>query len=197
MVNRAAFTGLLQDGPPVGRRGLVLTAAAVFVIGSDLVPGMYTNVSWWCQRSLFKPAVAQDLSAPRTPTEAFLMDLAQSYRRTCPPPGLPPVILGQHDKLNAPYLGVQQSHFFLTHEMNARFFAADPARRAGIPRAVLAFAYVDPDMPQKILGDAATHFSPCFSHGDEHVLCSDELAPAAKHCAESLFPGRKEMTAQP
>jgi hypothetical protein len=195
-INRSALGDLLLDDRIIGDRRLWLTAAAVAVIGSDLVPGIYTNVGWDCRRSLFASAQAQVLTTPHTPTEAFLTELAAGYRKRCPPPGLPPVILGQHDKLNAPYLGVQQSHWFMTHEMNQRFYAADPSRRQGIARAVLALAYVDPEIPQRLLGDAQGNFTPCFTDGDHHVLCSEQLAPIGKDCAESLFPGRAR-TAHP
>ena len=188
LINRTALAAIFFDVGMTPRHWLAITAIAVFLLGSDLVPGMYTNVSWDSRRSLFHAAERQDLAAPLTPVQAFLERRVGDYRRQCPPPGLPPVLLGEHGALQAPYLGAEQSHFFLTHQMNDRFYDADPSRRAALPKAVLAFTYVQPQAPAQILGSAVSGFAACFSDGEYHVLCSKDLAPAGPNCAESLFP---------
>ncbi|PPQ30347.1 hypothetical protein [Rhodopila globiformis] len=161
-----------------------------WLIGSDLVTGTFTNVGWICRRDLTAAVQARDLRQPETPVQRFLADRVAAYKRSCPPPGLPPVILSEHDKLNSPYLGTQRIFHVYTQVMIGRFFAANPARQARAAHAIIAVVSQNPAYPASVLGPALADYVPCFHDGTLAVLCSTVLAPAGGQCATSLYEAR-------
>ena len=162
-------------------------ALGCWLIGSNLIPGTFTNASWICARDLLTTAIVTDLRQPQTPLQTFLAAYVERYKQVCPPPGLPPVILAENDKLNSPYLGAQRIFHVFTQPMIARFFAADPARQTAAATAIIAVVAETPGYPAAMLNQARDDFTPCFDQGLLHVLCSRRLAPAAPHCATSLY----------
>ncbi len=170
-----------------GMFGLVI---GCWFVGSNLLPGTFTNVSWICKRDIGTDTQTLDLRTPETPTQKFLATYVDQYKKTCPPPGLPPVILSEHDKLNSPYLGTQRIFHVYTQEMIARFFAANPARQADAADAIIAVVSQDPGYDAAVLGPAQASYKPCFQDDKLHVICSTVLAPAGPRCATSLYDAR-------
>ena len=162
-------------------------AIACWLIGSNLHPGVFTNNSWICTRDILAAPRIADLRQPETPVQTFLASTIERYKQVCPPPGLPPVILAENDKLNSPYLGAQRIFHVFTQPMIARFFAANPARQRAAANAVIAVVAESPGYPASALGPAQDDFVPCFDSGPLHVLCSRRLAPATTRCATSLY----------
>lgn len=160
------------------------------LIGSNLLPGVLSNVSWVCNRNLLRPPQEVDMRAPQNAMESFLAEQVDSYRRSCPPPGLPPVILSEHDVLNSPYLGTQRIFHGYTQEMISRFFAADRSRQDRAAEAIIAVVSRSPDYAPAVMGSSAGNFEPCFTEGDRRAWCSRVLAPAGNSCARSLYNGR-------
>jgi hypothetical protein len=128
-----------------------------------------------------------DLRQPDTPVQRFLLDTVARYKQACPPPGLPPVILAENDRLNAPYLGTQRIFHVYTQAMIVRFLAADPARQRQAAGAIIAMVSEHPDYAPTLLGPGAADFTPCFDDGTLHVACSIRLAPWGHQCAASLY----------
>jgi hypothetical protein len=158
------------------------------LVGSNLLPGVLANVGWVCNRNLFRPPQEVDMRAPQNAMESFLAGQVDRYRQSCPPPGLPPVILSEHGVLNSPYLGTQRIFHVYTQQMIARFFAAEPSRQARAAEAIIAVVAQSPDYAPAILGSSAGNFEPCFAEGDTRAWCSRVLAPAGTSCARSLYP---------
>jgi hypothetical protein len=170
------------------RRGRLLAVGlGCWLVGSDLIPGTFANVSWTCRRDLLTTAQILDLRQPETPLQSFLVSYVDRYKRVCPPPGLPPVILAEPDTMNSPYLGAQRIFHLYTQRMIARFFAADPTRRLRAADAIIAVVSRSPDYDTAILGPAEADYTPCFHDDRLHVICSARLAPRGDHCAESLY----------
>jgi hypothetical protein len=158
-----------------------------WLVGSNLIPGTFANVSWICRREVWTAARTLDLRQPETPLQAFLISYVDRYKRICPPPGLPPVILSEHDKLNSPYLGTQRIFHVYTQQMIARFFAADPTRQARAAEAIIAVVSQSPGYAPALLGPATTNYTPCFHDDKLQVVCSVVLAPLGTRCAASLY----------
>jgi hypothetical protein len=161
-----------------------------WLVGSSLVPGTFANVSWICNRDINGDVHALDLRAPETPLQSFLASYVAQYKLTCPPPGLPPVILSEHDKLVSPYLGTQRIFHDYTQHMIARFFAANPTRQARAAEAIIAVVSQRPDYDASLLGAAEQDYRPCFHDDRLSVICSSLLAPAGTRCATSLYEPR-------
>jgi hypothetical protein len=166
---------------------LVAVGLGCWYIGSDLIPGTFTNVSWICKREILTAAQTLDMRQPQTPPQHFLASYVDRYKRICPPPGLPPVILAEHDILNSPYLGAQRIFHVFTQQMISRFFAADPTRQQRSGEAIIAVMSQTPGYTDAVLGPAARDYTPCFHDGSVQIVCSTLLAPAAPHCAASLY----------
>jgi hypothetical protein len=170
------------------RRGRLLAVGfGCWLVGSDLIPGTFANVSWTCKRDMLTTAEIFDLRQPETPLQSFLASYVDRYKRVCPPPGLPPVILAEHETLNSPYLGAQRIFHLYTQRMIARFFAADPTRRLQAADAIIAVVSRSRDYDAAVLGPAEADYTPCFHDDQLHVICSTRLAPLGSHCAESLY----------
>jgi hypothetical protein len=170
------------------RRGRLLAVGfGCWLVGSDLIPGTFANVSWICKRDMWAPAEIFDLRQPETSLQGFLVSYVDRYKRVCPPPGLPPVILAERETMNSPYLGTQRIFHLYTQQMIARFFAADPTRRLRAADAIIAIVSRSPDYSTAVLGPAEADFTPCFHDDQLHVICSMRLAPLGSHCAESLY----------
>ena len=167
---------------------LLAVGLGCWCVGSDLIAGTFTNVSWICGRDLLAPAHMVNLREPETPVQRFLVAYVNAYKRTCPPPGLPPVILAEHDILNSPYLGTQRIFYAFTQEMIGRFFAADPGRQRRAGEAIIAVVSQSAAYDAAVLGPAVSSYRPCFHDDKTDVICSALLAPAAAHCASSLYP---------
>jgi hypothetical protein len=157
------------------------------LIGSNLLPGVLTNVSWICNRNLLRPSTAVDMHVPRSGMEVFLAGHVERYKQSCPPPGLPPVILAQLGSLDSPYLGTQRIFHTYTQQMIARFFAAEPSRQSRAAEAIIAVVARSPDYPISMLGASMADFELCFAEGDTRAYCSRVLAPTGPNCARSLY----------
>jgi hypothetical protein len=166
---------------------LVAVGLGCWYVGSDLIPGTFTNVSWICKREILTAAQTLDMRQPQTPPQHFLALYVDRYKQICPPPGLPPVILAEHDILNSPYLGTQRIFHVFTQQMISRFFAADPTRQERSGEAIIAVMSQTPGYTDSVLGPAARDYTPCFHDGSVQIVCSSLLAPAAPHCAASLY----------
>jgi hypothetical protein len=166
---------------------LVAVGLGCWCVGTDLIPGTFTNVSWICKREVLTASHTLDLREPETPPQRFLAAYVDRYKRSCPPPGLPPVILAEHDVLNAPYLGTQRIFHVFTQQMIQRFFAADPARQLRSGRAVIALVSQTPGYAAGVVGPALTDYAPCFHDDRLQIVCSVLLAPAGNLCATSLY----------
>jgi hypothetical protein len=160
---------------------------ACWMVGAELVPGTFTNTSWICQRDVTAPVLNPPLRGPETPVQAFLASLADRYKKTCPPPGLPPVILAENDRLNSPYLGTQRIFHVFSQILIDRFLQADPSRQARMADAVLAVVSEHPGYAPHVLGSSQADFRPCYDGDGLHVLCSVKLAPAGPDCSRSLY----------
>jgi hypothetical protein len=166
---------------------LVAVGLGCWFVGSDLIPGTFTNVSWICKREILTAAETLDMRQPETPAQRFLASYVDRYKQICPPPGLPPVILAEHDVLNSPYLGTQRIFHVFTQQMITRFFTADPTRQQRSGQAIIAVLSKNEGYIQSVLGPAAKDYTPCFDDGSIRIVCSTLLAPAAPHCATSLY----------
>jgi hypothetical protein len=166
-----------------------------WLVGSNLIPGTFANVSWICKREVRTAARTVDLRHPETPLQVFLISYVDRYKRVCPPPGLPPVILSEHDKLNSPYLGAQRIFHVYTQQMIARFFAANPIRQARAAEAIIAVVSQSPGYATALLGPATRDYTPCFHDDKLQVLCSAVLAPLGTRCAASLYRPAQPATA--
>lgn len=191
LINRSAVEAFIA-GMPTGVRvsAAVLVVAAVLMIGSDLVPGVFANVGWACERPMFGRVQTQPVRTPATPVEKFVAGYVDEYKHYCPPPGLPPILLAQPDQLNSPYLGGEVISHYYGQDLNARFYAADLRRQQRLASAALAVVFVDPLWKTKMLGIAEKDFKQCFVSKDMIVLCSQLLAPARGQCSQSLYPKR-------
>jgi hypothetical protein len=177
---------------------LVAVGLGCWYIGSDLIPGTFTNVSWICKRETLTAAQTLDMRQPQTPPQRFLASYVDDYKRICPPPGLAPVILAEHDILNSPYLGTQRIFHVFTQQMISRFFDADPTRQQRSAEAIIAVMSQTPGYADSVLGPAARDYTPCFQNGSVQIVCSTLLAPAAVHCAASLYrPESRPATTTP
>ena len=184
-LEQAEDTVLAMGSSRIGQTFAVILGC--FLIGSNLLPGTFTNSSWNCDRPVTTPVQERDVRSPETPLQSFLAAYTEKYKQTCPPPGLPPVILAQNDLLNSPYLGAQRIFHVYTQQMITRFFAANPARQTHAASAILAIVSQDPAYAEATLGPARTDFAPCFSDDKMKVMCSKLLAPAGTQCATSLY----------
>ena len=191
LINREALEDLVigASGRAVAGAALLL-CAAVLMVGSDLAPSVFANVGWACERPLLGPVQAQPVLTPGTPVEKFVAGFVADYKRSCPPPGLPPVLLAEPDQLNSPYLGAEVISHYYGQDLNARFYAADPSCQGRLASAALVTVYKDPNWRTKMLGPAEKDFKQCFVSGDTTVLCSVLLRPAGEQCAQSLYPKR-------
>ncbi len=186
MNRKSAETLVLAAGPSWAGR-IVAVGLGCWCVGSDLVPGTFANLSWICKREILTMSRAVDLRQPETPLQRFLASYVDSYKRVCPPPGLPPVILAEHDVLNSPYLGTQRIFHIFTQQMIARFFAADPLRQRRAAEAIIAVVSRSTGYDTAVLGSAEGDFGPCFQDDGLQVVCSILLAPRGGHCAASLY----------
>jgi hypothetical protein len=168
----------------------VLAGSAVIMIGSDLIPGVFANAGWACQRSFAGPVQSQPVTAPSTPVETFVASYVARYKLSCPAPGLAPVLMAEPDKLNSPYLGAEVMSNYFAQEMNQRFYAVDPERQSRLATAALVVVYQHDDARTMMLGPAPRDFAQCFRSDDLTVLCSTILHPAGPACARSLVPSR-------
>ncbi|WP_158921457.1 hypothetical protein [Acidisphaera sp. S103] len=167
---------------------LVAVGLGCWFLGSDLLPGTFTNVSWICRRPPLAAATLADLRHPETPLQHFLVSYVDRYKATCPPPGLPPVILAEHDVLNSPYLGTQRIFHVFSQVMIQRFFAADRTRQDRAGQAIIAVVSRSPGYASSTLGTAEKDYTPCFHDDTLQVMCSNLLAPVTQRCATSLYP---------
>jgi hypothetical protein len=166
---------------------LLAASLGCFYVGSDLIPGAFNNVSWICKREVLTASQTLDLRQPETPTQRFLVSYVDRYKLACPPPGLPPIILAEHDVLNSPYLGTQRIFYAFSQQMLSRFFAANPRRQERSADAIIAVVSQTPGYAAGMLGPAIKDYSPCFHDDKLQVICSRLLAPAGEHCAASLY----------
>jgi hypothetical protein len=184
------FPVMLLIDPPfaasMARRPWAL-ALACWLIGADLLPGTFTNASWICRRDIAAAVDNPPLIGPQTPVQSFLAALVGRYKQRCPPPGLPPVILAETDRMDSPYLGTQRIFHVFTQSMIHGFVAANPARQARMGDAILAVVEEHTGYANQMLGAARADYRPCFDHDGQHVLCSMRLAPNGPDCAQSLY----------
>jgi len=169
------------------RGNLLAVMLGCWLVGSSLVPGTFANVSWICKREVWSGVQTLDLRRPETPLQSFIASYIVQYKRTCPPPGLPPVILAEHGTLNSPYLGAQRIFHVYTQGMITRFFAANPVRQARASDAIIAVVSQTPGYDAAVLGPAQSDYRPCFHDDKLQVVCSIALAPAGTQCATSLY----------
>ncbi|HET6605449.1 MAG TPA: hypothetical protein VFG62_02190, partial [Rhodopila sp.] len=162
-------------------------ALGCWLIGADLLPGTFTNASWICRRDITAAVDNPPLIGPQTPVQSYLASLVDRYKQRCPPPGLPPVILAETDRMNSPYLGTQRIFHVFTQSMIHGFIAANPARQAGMGDAILAVVEEHTGYADQMLGAARANYRPCFDSDGQHVLCSMRLAPNGPDCAQSLY----------
>jgi hypothetical protein len=173
------------------RRGVLLAVCfACWLVGSSLIPGVFANVSWICKREIKSGVQEVDLRQPENPMQTFLASYVAKYKLACPPPGLPPVIVSEHNQLNSPYLGTQRVFHIYTQDMIARFFAANPTRQTRAADAIIAVVSGSPGYNAWLLGSAVKDYQPCFHDNNVQVMCSSLLAPAGTQCATSLYEPR-------
>ncbi|HVY14516.1 MAG TPA: hypothetical protein VHB27_04770 [Rhodopila sp.] len=158
-----------------------------WLVGADLLPGTFTNASWICRRDITAAVDNPSLRGPRTPVQAFLATLTERYKQQCAPPGLPPVILAETDRMNGPYLGTQRIFHVFSQRMISGFLAADLTRQARMGDAVLAVVVEHPAYAASVLGPALADYRACYEADGMQVLCSNRLAPARRACAASLY----------
>jgi hypothetical protein len=186
LINRAVLATLLEYGGRLWAGMLVGTA--LVMIGSELIPGVFANSGWACQRSFEGAVQAQPVVRPSTPVERFVAGYVARYKEVCPPPGVSPVLLAEPDQLNGPYLGAGVVSHFYSQEMNRRFYAADPGRQARLASAALVAVFRHDSARTAMLGPAEGDFRACFQGEGLTVLCSVRLRPAGPECARSLLP---------
>lgn len=162
-------------------------ALGCWLIGADLLPGTFTNASWICRRDITAAVDNPPLKGPRTPVESFLASLTERYKQSCAPPGLPPVILAETDKMDGPYLGTQRIFHVFTQQMIRGFIAANPARQARMGDAILAVVEEHDSYATQVLGPSLADYTQCYEGDGLHVLCSLRLAPNGRDCARSLY----------
>jgi hypothetical protein len=162
-------------------------AFGCWLIGADLLPGTFTNASWICRRNIAAAVDNPPLMGPQTPVQSFLVSLTDQYKKRCAPPGLPPVILAETDRMDSPYLGTQRIFHVFTQAMIRGFIAANPARQPRMSDAILAVVDEHPGYADQMLGSSRADYRPCFDDDGLHVLCSMRLAPNGPDCAQSLY----------
>jgi hypothetical protein len=162
-------------------------ALGCWLIGADLLPGTFTNASWICRRDITAAVDNPPLKGPRTPVEAFLASLTERYKQSCAPPGLPPVILAETDRMDGPYLGTQRIFHVFTQQMIRGFIAANPARQTRMADAILAVVEEHGSYARQVLGPSLADYTQCYDGDGLRVLCSLRLAPNGRDCAQSLY----------
>ncbi len=158
-----------------------------WLVGADLLPGTFTNASWICRRDITAAVDNPPLAGPRTPLEGFLASLTERYKQSCAPPGLPPVILAETDKMDGPYLGTQRIFHVFTQQMIRGFIAANPARQTRMGDAILAVVEEHASYAPQVLGPSLAGYTQCYEGDGMQVLCSMRLAPNGPDCARSLY----------